>query len=318
VLPILLAAASALVWGTADYAGGRASRRVAALRVAVLSKVFSLPVLALYLALTPAPLVPATLAWGAVAGTAGMLALITFYRALSAGAMAVVAPVSAVTTAVLPFAFGLLTGDRPGAAALVGVGCAVGAIALVSMVPGSAAPEDGGAAGGGAVGGAGRPVGTADVAAAGLRRPRRATAALVGQAMAAGVGFGLFFVLLDRGDLAAGGDAGLWPVVAAQAGAITVGGLLLARAARAGAGWTVPLRGTLLGWLVAAGVLDMTANVLYLIAVRDGLLSVVAPVSALYPVSTVLLALALDRERVRAVQVAGLGLAVAALVLVVS
>jgi drug/metabolite transporter (DMT)-like permease len=53
-------------------------------------------------------------------------------------------------------------------------------------------------------------------------------------------------------------------------------------------------------------------------AVRDGLLSIVAPVAALYPVSTVLLAMALDRERVRPIQVAGLGLAVAALVLVAS
>ena len=48
---------------------------------------------------------------------------------------------------------------------------------------------------------------------------------------------------------------------------------------------------------------------------RDGLLSVVAPIAALYPVSTVLLALAVDRERVRPVQIAGLGLAATALVL---
>jgi drug/metabolite transporter (DMT)-like permease len=291
VLPILLAAASALVWGTADYAGGRATRQLAALRTAVLSKLLSLPALAVLLLLTPAAPVPASLAWGAVAGVVGMLALIIFYRALSAGAMAVVAPVSAVTTAVLPFAVGLLTGDRPAVVALVGVGCAVLAIALVSLTPRPADGERG-----------------------------AVTPALVGGAMAAGAGFGLFFVLLDRGDLAAGGDAGLWPVAAAQAGALAVGGLLLARSVAAGGGADrdPPVRGALLGWLAAAGILDMSANALYLVAVRDGLLSVVAPVSALYPVSTVLLALLLDRERVRPVQIAGLGLAVAALVLVVS
>jgi len=283
VFAILLAAASALIWGTADYSGGRASRRVPALRVAVLSKVFSLPALALYLVLTPGRPTGAAALWGAAAGMIGLVALVIFYSTLSAGAMSVVAPVAAVTTAVLPFTVGLVAGDRPGTLALIGVACAVLAIALVSLTR-DASPE------------------------------RRVTPALVGRAMAAGAGFGLFFVLLDIANGSAG-DPGLWPVAAAQVGALAIGGVLLARAPRSG---SAPLRGGLLLWLTAAGVLDMTANALYLVAARDGMLAVVAPVAALYPVSTVLLALALDRERVRPVQVAGLGLAVAALVLVAS
>jgi len=283
VFAILLAAASALIWGTADYSGGRASRRVPALRVAVLSKVFSLPALALYLVLTPGLPTGAAALWGAAAGMIGLVALVIFYSTLSAGAMSVVAPVAAVTTAVLPFTVGLVAGDRPGTLALIGVACAVLAIALVSLTR-DASPE------------------------------RRVTPALVGRAMAAGAGFGLVFVLLDIANGSAG-DPGLWPVAAAQVGALAIGGVLLARAPRSG---SAPLRGGLLLWLTAAGVLDMTANALYLVAARDGMLAVVAPVAALYPVSTVLLALALDRERVRPVQVAGLGLAVAALVLVAS
>jgi len=283
VFAILLAAASALIWGTADYSGGRASRRVPALRVAVPSKVFSLPALALYLVLTPGLPTGAAALWGAAAGMIGLVALVIFYSTLSAGAMSVVAPVAAVTTAVLPFTVGLVAGDRPGTLALIGVACAVLAIALVSLTR-DASPE------------------------------RRVTPALVGRAMAAGAGFGLFFVLLDIANGSAG-DPGLWPVAAAQVGALAIGGVLLARAPRSG---SAPLRGGLLLWLTAAGVLDMTANALYLVAARDGMLAVVAPVAALYPVSTVLLALALDRERVRPVQVAGLGLAVAALVLVAS
>jgi drug/metabolite transporter (DMT)-like permease len=47
-----------------------------------------------------------------------------------------------------------------------------------------------------------------------------------------------------------------------------------------------------------------------------GPLAVVAPISALYPVSTVLLAIGVDRERVGPTQLAGLGLAATALVLV--
>jgi drug/metabolite transporter (DMT)-like permease len=60
----------------------------------------------------------------------------------------------------------------------------------------------------------------------------------------------------------------------------------------------------------------MTANVLYLLATRHGPISVVAPLAALYPVSTVILALVVDREPLRAVQVVGLLLAVLTLVLV--
>jgi uncharacterized membrane protein len=70
--------------------------------------------------------------------------------------------------------------------------------------------------------------------------------------------------------------------------------------------------------VVSAGVLDMTANVLYLLAVQGGLLSIVAPVASLYPVTTVLLAMLIDRERMRPVQLAGLGLAATALVMAAS
>jgi drug/metabolite transporter (DMT)-like permease len=76
----------------------------------------------------------------------------------------------------------------------------------------------------------------------------------------------------------------------------------------------VPARSAIV-WLLAAGAGDILANAIYLVALRDGLLTVVAPVAALYPVSTVLLAYAVDRERVRAVQLGGLGLAATALVL---
>ena len=60
----------------------------------------------------------------------------------------------------------------------------------------------------------------------------------------------------------------------------------------------------------------MTANVLFLLAARQGDLSIVAPLGALYPVTTVVLAMIVDHERVRSVQVVGLVLAVAALLLV--
>jgi drug/metabolite transporter (DMT)-like permease len=82
---------------------------------------------------------------------------------------------------------------------------------------------------------------------------------------------------------------------------------------------TRPGRGALgaVIWLVvASGVLDMGANLLYLEASHRGLLSIVAVISAMYPVSTVCLAFALDHERVSRSQAAGLACAATALALV--
>jgi drug/metabolite transporter (DMT)-like permease len=135
VLNVVLAVLSGLIWGVGDFAGGKATQRAAALPVVWISKLVSLPLLAIYVIATYVPLTPTGLAWGATAGVAGFVGLVLFYRALSAGAMAVVAPVTGVTSAAIPVAVGLLSGERPSGARLVGVCCALLAIALVSISP---------------------------------------------------------------------------------------------------------------------------------------------------------------------------------------
>jgi drug/metabolite transporter (DMT)-like permease len=100
-------------------------------------------------------------------------------------------------------------------------------------------------------------------------------------------------------------------MVGVRASSLTAGIFL---AMRTGASLRVPRGGT--GRLIlAAGVGDTLANGFYLLAAQSGDMSVVAPVAALYPVSTVLLALIVQKERMRPIQIAGLGLAAAALVL---
>jgi drug/metabolite transporter (DMT)-like permease len=281
VLSVVLAGLSGLVWGVGDFAGGKASQQAAALPVAWVSKLVSLPLLGVYLAATYVAPAPASLGWGALAGIFGMVGLMLFYRALSAGAMTVVAPVTAITSAAIPVVVGLASGERPPAIRLAGVACALVAIALVSL--------------------------------AGPRPGERVvvTPALVGWAALSGTGFALFFVFTARAGDAAAGQAGLWPVGASQLSGILLGGMLLL-VLRPG-GW--PRRRSL-SWALLAGPMDMTANTLYLLASRTGDLSVVAPLASLYPVTTVVLALLVDRERVRSVQVVGLVLAVAALLLV--
>jgi drug/metabolite transporter (DMT)-like permease len=125
-------------------------------------------------------------------------------------------------------------------------------------------------------------------------------------ALGAGALFGAFFVLLAQ----TADDSGLWAFVSVRGASIPLGLALMA-----GRRQSLRLPRRVHGWVAAAGAGDIGANALFLLATREGLLSVVAPLAALYPVSTVLLALALDKERLRPIQFAGLGLAATALVL---
>ena len=281
MLSVALAGLSGLVWGVGDFAGGKAAQQAAALPVAWVSKLVSLPLLTVYLVATYVVPSPGSLGWGALAGCFGMVGLVLFYRALSAGAMTVVAPVTAVTSAAIPVVVGLASGERPPAVRLAGVACALLAIALVSLTP----PH------------------------AGQRVV--VTPALVGWSVLSGTGFALFFVFTARAGEAMAGQAGLWPVAASQLGGLLLGGVLLLLLRPTGWPWGRPLY-----WALLAGPMDITANALYLLASRTGDLSVVAPLASLYPVTTVVLAMLVDHERVRSVQVAGLALAVAALLLV--
>jgi drug/metabolite transporter (DMT)-like permease len=264
-----------LIWGGADYCGGRATRSAPALGITVASQIAGLVPLAVVVALLGGSPRPADLAWGVGAGAAGLVGLVLLYRGLSTGAMAIVAPITAVTGALIPLVVGLLTQRTPSALALSGAFCAVLAIALVSLSPSSA------------------PTGVS-----------RAT--VIGLALASGAMFGAFFSLFAQTNA----DAGMWPLVGARGASVLIG--LAALGATRG---TLRPPRAVLGWVIVAGIGDVTANGLYLLASRQGLLSVLAPIAALYPVSTVLLALTVDKERVRVAQMAGLGLAAVALVL---
>ncbi|PTA46811.1 EamA family transporter [Micromonospora sp. RP3T] len=274
MLPIVLAAVSAIAFGTADFSGGKASRHADPIAVTVVSQMISLPLLGGLVLVVPGTPTGGDLAWGLLAGVAGAAGVVLLYRALATGVMAVVAPVTAITAAIVPIVAGLLVADSPGAVALGGAGLAVVAIALVSL---------------GERGGTGRVSGR-----------------IIGTTLAAGLLFGVFFALLGQADE----RAGMWPVLALRVSSIAFG---LALAARAGVRLRLGRR--VLGWVAAAGLLDSAANALYLAAAARGHLSVVAAIASLYPASTVLLALAVDRERLRPVQLAGLGFAAAALVL---
>jgi drug/metabolite transporter (DMT)-like permease len=275
----LLALASAGVFGAADFLGGMASRRWSALPVAAVGQLVGLVAVLATALVLPADPTPADLAVGALSGLAGGAGLVLLYRGLAIGPMNVVAPVTAALAALVPAAVGIGVGERPGPGAVAGIVLAIAAIVLVSM--------------------------KRSVARTG--RPEAASRLRTGLASAllAGIGFGGFFTLLER----TGAGSGLWPLVGARLAAVPMfAALLLARR---------PARPDRPALTVAvlAGILDMTANVLYVLAVRGGLLSLVAVLASLYPVSTVVLARLVLGERLGRLQFAGLVLAAAGVAL---
>lgn len=280
-MSILLALASAVVYGVADWCGGRATRARPAVAVAMLGQAVSLVLIAIAVAVMGTELPGISdLGWGALGGAAGACGLATFYYALANGEMTVVAPVAAVVTAVVPVVAGVILGERPRPIAYIGIAVAVVAVALVS----------------GAVG-EHRHV-----------TPRR----ILAFAVFAGLGFGSLFIALDR----TSADSGLWPLVGARLASLPVLSVmvLVARSRSRGATfsrWNPQWR--TLGLPITAGVLDMAANVFFLEANRGGLLSIVAVVGSMYPASTVALAYAFDGERLRRSQ--GVGMACAGLAL---
>ncbi|MGY1697808.1 EamA family transporter [Geodermatophilus sp. SYSU D00814] len=276
-MALVLALASAVVYGMADFCGGIASRRAAAATVVAISQAAGLVLVALLLPWLGGEPAGADLVWGAVAGIAGGAGLLLFYRALATGVMSVVAPVTAVSAAALPVLAGLALGERLGAAAAVGIVLALAAVVLVS-------------------------------AEGGLSSLRSARLGSVGPALAAGAGFGLFFVLLER----TGDDAGLAPLAAARVVSVLLVGALALGTVRS---LRVPRR--VLPVVLLAGVGDMAANALYLLATQaGGQLAITGVLASLYPASTVVLAQLVLRERLAGAQRAGLAVATAAVVLI--
>ena len=129
------------------------------------------------------------------------------------------------------------------------------------------------------------------------REPRGSTtsglAAGVALALVAALGFGLFIVGLD----AASDDSVAWTILVVRA---TSSLLALVAAVVVSAPLRPPAR--LLPMILAVGAFDTLANVLVAFATTRGPAGIVAVLSALYPVTTVLLARVvlaerLDRER---------------------
>lgn len=268
---------AALGYGVSDFVGGIASRRVAALRVVVIS--YPVALLLLVLAAVPfgGQLSTAAILWGLSAGIVQAFGVWWFYAALGSGPISVVSPLTAILVAGIPVLAGLAFGERPGTLAGVGVVLALIAVVLVSRDS----------------------AGDAEAARTGARFTAKVAWLTVG----AGVAFGLNFVILHRIPK----EAQLWPLVFGRAAAVVV--VLIAAVATAN---LVIERGVPLRLAVLAGALDTVANIATLVALQSSLLSLAGVLIALYPAATVVLAIAVLRERVSRSQCVGMVLALAA------
>ena len=283
----LLAIASALLYGAGDFTGGLATRRASTLPVIVLSQLSGLVLLLLLLPVLPAASPSrADLLWGVAAGLTGGGGVALLYHALAIGRMAVVAPTTAVCAVAVPVLVAVALGERPGPVAVAGILLGLVAIVLVSQQT----VAEGSSLDGGSAGPAGRlPAG-------------------VGIALVSGVAIGLFLLSLSR----TRAEAGMWPILASRGTSVALFSVAAAAGRR-----SLRLPGVMILTL-ACGVIDMTANALYLVAARAGPLSVVVTLTSLYPASTVLLARVVLGERLNLRQVAGVACALAAIGLIVS
>ncbi len=190
-LAITYGLGSGFAWGAGDFSGGLAARETGVFSVILYSQVIGgLLLLGIHLALGGGTPGGVYLLWGGLAGACGALGLAALYRGLAVGRMGMVAPVSAVVTAVGPVIFAFFTEGMPRTTQLAGFAGAVFSVWLFSST----------------------------------RTRGGITATELGLATVSGVCFSLFFIFIDR----ASSQAVLAPLVAARAASIALMAAILA------------------------------------------------------------------------------------------
>ena len=281
-MPALLALLASALWGTADFLGGTATRRLPVVSVVGVSQLVALLGLIPVAVLTGALDEPRDyLLPGLLAGTAGVVALAAFYRALAVGTMGVVAPVAALGV-VVPVAAGLIAGESPALVQLLGIAVAVVGVVLAS------GPELSGEGRGGL-----EPLLLAGVAA---------------------LGFGAVFVLIAEGTESGSLGSVVMTLLTMRLVSVLVLTTVFVVVLRARGARLAVARGDL-PVLLAIGAFDVGANGAFAVASQSDLISVTAVLASLYPVVTVLLARRLHAERLVGLQVPGVVLSLVGVVL---
>ena len=244
-----------------------------ALRVVLVSYPVAMVLLGVSAAIVGGRISHGAVVWGSLGGTSQALGVLWLYAALGAGPISVVSPLAAMLTAAVPVVVGVVLGERPPAVAAFGIVLALIAVVLISR---QATDKD--------------------------DEPHRFTTKVAWLTIGSGVAFGLNFALIHQTPV----ESRLWPLVFARMSA-TVVVLAMAAVSR---NLRIPWGGALRLALTAAS-LEACANVTMLLALHASLLSLASVLISLYPAATVVLAMAMLRERVTRWQ--GVGIVLAAL-----
>jgi len=273
-LAITFGIGCAAAWGAGDFTGGLASRKGNLLGVILISQLLGGLLLAV-LGLIFSESVPPVqyLLYGGFAGVFGNIGLIALYRGLAQGRMGIVAPLSAVLTALVPIGYLAIYRGLPSMIQLAGFMCFMVAIWLLS---------------------------------AGDSRFKMTLNELF-LSIIAGLGFGLFFIFIDRAnDLAI-----FWPLVSARLASVSFLFFVLLFTKKSAR----PVTGQW-AFIGITGVLDAAGNLFFSLAAHLGRLDISAGLGSLYPAATVILAWIFLKERLGRKQWAGVAGAFVALILI--
>ncbi len=275
IAAITFGLASAATWGIGDFCGGFATRRVPAMVVTLLSQIVGVALL-IFLAVLYSENFPSTrdIFWGGAAGIAGMVGLMSLYRAMAIGQVGIAAPISAVLSATLPVIVGAMTQGLPTSIQLLGFFLALISIWIISNPQGSQ----------------GRPAG-------------------LNLAILSGLGLGGFLILIAQVQP----NAIFWPLVIARLASIS----LLLILTITGKKFTLAVKNSLLP-IILTGALDAGGNAFFVLSEQAGRLDIAGILSSLYPVTTVILAFIILKERMTKFQSLGVLLALIAVPLIAS
>lgn len=277
---ILLGLLTALSYGFADFFAALAGRRARIAVVATVASLSGLGFLFLVSLWLGAKFTPAAIGVGLMGGAASVVALLALYKSLAIGPISIISPLGALVSAVIPVLIGTLWfGDRLSALGWLAVAIALVAVVLVASVKDASGS--------------------------------RPTALAIGLAILAGTGIALAITALHQ----APADSGVATVIVMRSSATLGMAGFVMLTVLFGAKTREPVipreRKT---WLLMAvtGIFDACANVLFLLASREGSLSVVGVLTALYPLGTIFLARLVLREKLTAWQGVGILLALIA------
>jgi drug/metabolite transporter (DMT)-like permease len=270
---ILLSLGSSLLWGVADFLGGKTSRNRLTVVVVLISQLAGLALM-LIVALATGSFTASTgyVPWAIGAGVAGASAVLLFYQALATGTMGVVAPVAALGV-IIPVAIGIFSGVMPSALCIAGIVVAVGGVVFAT-----------------------RPADSV------VRSDRHVHSVLL--AVGAAAGFGLLQYAISGGSA----YSTVMTLLVMRCTSVPVLAVVTIAALHARRGYLELAQSfstRVVAMIVVIGIFDVSANLLFALATVSGALPVVAVLGSLYPATTVLLARIIDHEKMSRLQNGG-------------